>query len=59
MYSYEPISIGYALCAILSVIEEKYGKGGKGCDILEYFDLIAGTSVGGAFAVACNVMKNL
>jgi len=49
---------GYALPVLLSAINEKYGKG-KETDVLEHFDLVAGTSVGGAFAITCNLMKSL
>jgi len=49
---------GYALPALLRAIDEKYGEG-KENDILEHFHLVAGTSVGGTFAFACNLMKSL
>ncbi len=50
---------GYSLPVILSAIHEKYGKEKEETDFLEHFDLVAGTSVGGAFAIVCNRMKTL
>ena len=50
---------GYALCAVLSAIQEKYGEGNEQRDILSDFDLMAGTSVGGCCAVTLHFMKNL
>ncbi len=50
--------VGYALPVILRAINEKYGKG-KESDILEHFDLVAGISIGGSLAFACNRMKSL
>jgi len=49
---------GYALPVLLRAIDEKYGEG-KENDFLERFDLVAGTSIGGAFALLCNRMKSL
>lgn len=42
---------GYALCAIGEIVEEIYGEEKE---VLDYFDLLAGTSVGGDCALICH-----
>ena len=42
---------GLAILSMLEVIQEKYGQDK---DILQYFDLLAGTSIGGVYALSCS-----
>lgn len=44
---------------VLEYINEKYGVEETGVDIVERFDLIAGTSVGSVVSMSCNSMKSM